>query len=493
MLKFRLVIIPFFAVLAAQAQNVRFNIAVGCTPPFGPQPCTPSNTVSCSLGGIDVTLTPSLTPVTVANFMSYVTSGAYDCTIIHRSLNAANSGSTPPYLIQGGGYVLNGLLPMLAPQNSPITNEFSASNVAGSLAMSQYAGELDSATNQWYFNVTDNSSYFDAGEYTVFGNVANDVSMSLVNQINQLPTWIEDFNGDSNFSDLPLWTNYSCPNTPCPLIRPDNYIFVTSIATISAPAVTAAGVADAATFQDNNKIGISPGEIITLFGTNFNTSNPSYLGPTELTTLTLNSAGSVNTTLEGTEVTFNGVASPVWYTSDQELAVVVPYEIANQTTVNVVVSYLGVPQTNSMQFNVAPTTPGLFVIDGSGDAAIVRVSDSSIISTSNPASAGDALELYGEGYGVATTNTALPDGAVTGSPGPTPAAPVTLLIDGKSVPQQNCTAQSGCLSYAGGAGGVVNGVMQINFTVPQLAAGQHQIQIQVGSATSPTGVILDTH
>jgi uncharacterized protein (TIGR03437 family) len=35
-------------------------------------------------------------------------------------------------------------------------------------------------------------------------------------------------------------------------------------------------------------------------------------------------------------------------------------------------------------------------------------------------------------------------------------------------------------------------MMQVNFVVPQLAAGTHQIQVQVGSAISPTGVTLQT-
>jgi uncharacterized protein (TIGR03437 family) len=46
--------------------------------------------------------------------------------------------------------------------------------------------------------------------------------------------------------------------------------------------------------------------------------------------------------------------------------------------------------------------------------------------------------------------------------------------------------------YAGGAGGEVNGILQVNFVVPQLTPGSHQIQIQVGSAISPSGVTLQT-
>jgi uncharacterized protein (TIGR03437 family) len=48
------------------------------------------------------------------------------------------------------------------------------------------------------------------------------------------------------------------------------------------------------------------------------------------------------------------------------------------------------------------------------------------------------------------------------------------------------------IQYVGGAGGDVNGVLQINLTVPQLAPGSHQLQIQVGNAVSPTGVTLQT-
>jgi uncharacterized protein (TIGR03437 family) len=205
-----------------------------------------------------------------------------------------------------------------------------------------------------------------------------------------------------------------------------------------------------------------------------------------LTTLTLSSAGLVNTSLETTQVTFNGIAGPMIFTSDGQIAVVVPYGIAGQSKVSVVVSYLGF-QTTPVQFNVVPVNPGLFTLNssGKGDAAIIRLNSDgtvSYISTSSPASVGDFLELYGEGYGVASTSTSLPDGAVVSTVLPVAAAATTLMIDGQPVKT----------IYAGGAGGDVNGVLQVNFTVPQLAPGSHQIQIKVGSATSPTGVTLQT-
>lgn len=469
----RFLLIPLFACLTLQAQtqnNLRFNVAAGCAP------------VAQSLGSFDITMTPSVTPITVANFLSYVNSGAYNCTIIHRSTNETNNPSDPPFVIQGGGYVLDGILPLLTPQMAPITNEYSAPNTAGTIAMALSAAGIDSATNQWFVNTQDNSSAIDSGMYTVFGSVANNSGMNVVNAINQLPTYAVDYGQESDFSDLPLYTNYSCTSGgTCPLAHQQNFIFVTSITTIGAPQVTAAGVTDAATYLNNNKIGISPGEIITLFGS----PTPSFLGPGVVDGLTLDSTGTYAiSNLDGTQVTFNGVPGPIVFTLDNQIAVIVPYEIANASTVDVVVSYLG-GSSNTMTFNVVPATPGLFTLNfsGQGDASIVRYSDSSVISASNPASVGDTLELYGEGYGVPTSNTSLPDGeVVTGSILPVPAAATTLLIDGQPVPT----------AYVGAAGGDVNGVLQINFVVPQLAPGAHQIQLKVGSATSPTGVTLHT-
>jgi uncharacterized protein (TIGR03437 family) len=187
--------------------------------------------------------------------------------------------------------------------------------------------------------------------------------------------------------------------------------------------------------------------------------------------------------LEGTQVFFNSIPGPMIFTSDGQIAAVVPYEIAGQSTVSVVVSYLG-QKTSPIQFNVVSVTPGLFTLSnsGQGDAAIVRYSDGSLISVSNPASPNDILELYGEGYGVASPNTSLADGTVVSTTLPLPAAKTVLFIDGQPVNT----------IYAGGAGADVNGKMQINFTVPQLKPGPHSIQVQVGGVTSPTGVNLQT-
>ena len=486
MLKLRFV--PFFFALALNAQTVR---------------------LMTSMGGIDVTLTPNVTPLTVANFMQYVNSGfysggdiggvQYSPTIISASSNPNITTPIPPYTVQGGGYALEGVLPVLIPPTyGPVTNEFAnltcPCNIAGTIAMAQSASGINSAQDQWFFNVQDNSSTLDlsASSSVVFGSVANAASLAVLNAINQLPTFDYNAGTSANFTTLPL-INYSCPTMTCPSVKPDNFVYTFSVAQL-APTVT--GVADSANALNIVNTGLSPGEILTIYGSNLGpcqasgTLSSAACSSALITTLALNSAGTaVTTDLAGTQVTFNGIAGPMVFTLDGQLAVIVPYEIAGSSSVTVVVSYLGVA-AKTLQFNVVPATPALYTLNysGQGDAAILRLnSDGTVtgISTSSPASVGDLLEIYGEGYGVASAATSLPDGAVVTTVLPKPAAATTVLIDGQPVSAAN-------VQYLGAAGGDVNGVMQINLVVPSLKPGSHSIQVQVGSAVSRTGVNLQT-
>lgn len=125
------------------------------------------------LGDIDVELFDSSKPVTVRNFIRYVESGAYEDMLIHRW--------EPSFVIQGGGYfttnrfATNASLEKL-PTFDPIANEYVAdpkfSNTYGTIAMARVAGQTNSATSQWFFNLTNNAflDHVDGG-FTVFGKV----------------------------------------------------------------------------------------------------------------------------------------------------------------------------------------------------------------------------------------------------------------------------------------------------------------------------------
>ncbi len=137
-----------------------------------------------SLGAIDIQLYDADAPNTVVNFLSYVNSGAYTGSLIHRSV--------PGFIIQGGGYGWNNTLGGWAAiaANSPVVNEYSKtrSNLRGTIAMAKLGGNPDSATNQWFFNLADNSANLDTqnGGFTVFGKVIGN-GMQVVDAIAALP------------------------------------------------------------------------------------------------------------------------------------------------------------------------------------------------------------------------------------------------------------------------------------------------------------------
>lgn len=134
-------------------------------------------------GVIKLELFSDDTPLTVENFLNYVESGQYDGTFFHRSV--------PGFVLQGGGFAFDpdrgdffssGTYRIF--QGDPVRNEPGISNVRGTVAMAKLGGDPDSATNQWFFNLADNSANLDAqnGGFTVFGQVLED-GMTVVDAI----------------------------------------------------------------------------------------------------------------------------------------------------------------------------------------------------------------------------------------------------------------------------------------------------------------------
>ena len=151
-------------------------------------------------GPIDLQLDDSQAPQTVANFLAYVRSGAYADTFVHRSV--------PNFVVQMGGYAwpTSGYSGHIA-TNPPVVNEFSAtrSNLRGTAAMAKLGGDPNSATSEFFFNLTDNSSNLDNqnGGFTVFGR-STAPSMAVVDKIAALAS----VNAGSTFTNLPV-VNFS--------------------------------------------------------------------------------------------------------------------------------------------------------------------------------------------------------------------------------------------------------------------------------------------
>jgi cyclophilin family peptidyl-prolyl cis-trans isomerase len=183
-----------------------------------------------SLGSFQVNLYDETTPGTVANFLNYVNNGAYTDSIVHRSVAG--------FVIQGGGFAYDGTSPIIdIPANAPVNNEPTYSNVRGTIAMAKIGGNPDSATNQWFINLADNSASLDPqnGGFTVFGEVTGS-GMDTVDAIAALPRFA--FNAPLN--ELPL-QNFTIDNFNNGDIPDDTQFII-----ISAVVVTDSTVASAA-------------------------------------------------------------------------------------------------------------------------------------------------------------------------------------------------------------------------------------------------------
>jgi peptidyl-prolyl cis-trans isomerase A (cyclophilin A) len=133
-----------------------------------------------SLGEIRMKLFKDKAPLSVANFVAYVSKEFYDGTIFHRII--------PTFMIQGGGYTADMTKkPTVAPIK--IESQNGLKNARGTLAMARTA-DPNSATSQFFINTVDNPGLDypkpDGHGYAVFGEVI--AGMDVVDKIKAVPT-----------------------------------------------------------------------------------------------------------------------------------------------------------------------------------------------------------------------------------------------------------------------------------------------------------------
>lgn len=178
---------------------------IGTAPALGLGSCVSLATggtvviIETNQGTFKIQLFDSDTPATVQNFLNYVERDDYKGTFFHRSV--------PGFIVQGGGFKYNSVTGQADPirQDPPVKNEFKFSNTRGTVAMAKLSGDADSATNQWFVNLANNSGNLDDqnGGFTVFGQVIEN-GMSVVDAIAALPR----VNFGGAFTDVPT-VNYN--------------------------------------------------------------------------------------------------------------------------------------------------------------------------------------------------------------------------------------------------------------------------------------------
>lgn len=187
------------------------------------------------LGDIEVNLFDKTTPETVKNFLAYANANAYKNTIIHRL--------EPKFVVQGGGFKYTGATPLLAaiPQNAKVANEPVYSNVRGTIAMAKLGSDANSATNQWFFNLSDNSANLDKqnGGFTVFGQVTGN-GMAIIDAIAALNRFNMDNGGV--FKAIPLRDYTATDNINKVPVTGDHLMLIENIVVLNADPDTAASL-----------------------------------------------------------------------------------------------------------------------------------------------------------------------------------------------------------------------------------------------------------
>ncbi len=136
-------------------------------------------TIVTNQGDIVIELLEEAAPISCQNFRQYVDDGFFADTIFHRVI--------PNFMIQGGGMTADMSRKETRP---PIKNEAAngEKNLRGTVAMAR-TSEVDSATSQFFINLSDNVFLDHGGRdfgYAVFARVTD--GMNVVDKIAAVPT-----------------------------------------------------------------------------------------------------------------------------------------------------------------------------------------------------------------------------------------------------------------------------------------------------------------
>jgi uncharacterized protein (TIGR03437 family) len=234
---------------------------------------------------------------------------------------------------------------------------------------------------------------------------------------------------------------------------------------------------------------VSPGELVTIFGSN--------IGPTTPASMTV-TGGFVDTTLSNVSVTVDGKDAPMIYVSQNQVTIQVPYEVAAGSAKQVILTN-GTQGPANAQVTIATEAPGLFTADGSGigQAAALNYNATTkqftFNSSSNLAKIGDTVILYLTGEGNYDTTPPLMGGTtdtgyvITTLPATPPQSTPTVMIGGV-----DATAS---IAYAGPVQSSVTGLLQINVKIPTGSSTGNAVPVSVtiGGSSTQANVTLAVH
>jgi uncharacterized protein (TIGR03437 family) len=220
---------------------------------------------------------------------------------------------------------------------------------------------------------------------------------------------------------------------------------------------------------------VAPGEFVTIFGLGLSTSTQGAQ------TLPL------PTTLGKTKVTVNGRPAPLDFVSPTQINLLVPFETSESFATFQVMN--NDAPSNQVTVYTSLTAPGVFTLEnvdgttytaGIGPAAVLHYPDYSLVTSENPAVAGETLILYLTGLGAVTPTVS--DGAPGPSSPPSTANEFTSQSISIDIFDSNGVDSTATVSFAGLAP-FYAGLYQINFVVPSgVASGLAYLNISTNEA-----------
>lgn len=267
---------------------------------------------------------------------------------------------------------------------------------------------------------------------------------------------------------------------------PGGASLATPISVASAPTI--AGLFNAASYATST---VSPGELVTIFGSN--------IGPAVPASMTVTN-GFADVTLNGVSATIAGVSCPMIFVSANQVTVQVPYEAAVGLAQPVILTN-GTNAPANATVDIAAAVPGIFTADGSGggQAAALNTNSAGVITlngTATPAPIGATVTLYLTGEG--DYNLAIISGGVSNTgfiiPDNPPPSPLPTMLPLPAVTIGGVDASAG-VSYAGVVPGSILGILQINVVVPAGSAtgAAVPVTVTIGGVATQGNVTIAVH
>lgn len=235
---------------------------------------------------------------------------------------------------------------------------------------------------------------------------------------------------------------------------------------------------------------VSPGELVTIFGTN--------LGPTLPASMNI-TGGFVDTILSNVSATVDGKDAPMLYVSQDQVTIQVPYEVSLGATKQVIVTNGTFGPANA-SVTIAAAAPGLFTADGSGSGQLAALNYNSVtkLYTLNSSTAmahiGDTVILYLTGEGIYDSAPLIGGATDTGFIVPATATTLPTMTTLPTVKIGGVDASAG-VTYAGPVPGSIMGLLQLNVTVPagSTTGVAVPVVVTIGGVQTQAGTTLAVH